>query len=85
MSAEQDEKKAKPTAQQQADAWNRSVKVGAEVTYEKSAIEGRVVLRTVREAYVMEIPIGSEFVPEAFVNLDHIGLVLLSKTNPFTR
>lgn len=37
-------KRAKPTAQQRVDSWDRSVKVGAQVTHEKSAVEGRIIL-----------------------------------------
>lgn len=69
------EKKTKPTAQQRVDAWNRSMKVGAEVTYTKSELEGRIVLKTAGAAYV--------FGDEAAVELEHIGTALLIKVAPF--
>jgi hypothetical protein len=70
------DKKLKPTAQQRVDAWNRSVPVGAEVTYLKSEIEGRIILKTAGIAYVC----GDD---AAVVELEHIGIALLTKVEPF--
>lgn len=62
-------------AQPRVDSWNRSVKVGTAVTYLKSKLEGKVILKTVGPAYI----IGGE----AAVDLEYLGLALLSKTEPF--
>ena len=57
------------------DSWNRTVKIGASVTYLKSELEGKKIFKTVGPAYV--------FGGQASVELEHIGLALLSKTEPF--
>lgn len=69
------EKTTERTAQQRVDAWNHRMEVGAEVTYTKSELEGRVVLKTTGAAYL--------FGNEAAVELEHIGTALLTKVAPF--
>lgn len=57
------------------ERWNAAIAVGADVTYEKSELEGRVILKTIARAYVLG--------DEAVVELEHIGLCKLSKTRRF--
>lgn len=64
-------------AQRRVAAWNRSIQVGAEVLYLKSEIEGEIVTKTVGPAYLL----GTE----AVVELEHLGLALLTKTGAFFR
>lgn len=61
--------------QRRVESWNRSVKVGAKVTYLKSELEGRIILKTVQTAYLFE--------GEPAVDLEHIGVALLSKVETF--
>ncbi len=58
-------------AQFEAMKWNASSPIGTKVTYEKSPLEGRVILETTGEAYVL----GAEPV----VELEHIGTSMLRK------
>lgn len=62
-------------AQRRVDSWNRAVKIGVSVTYLKSELEGKVIVKTVGPAYI--------FGGQAAVELEHLGLALLSKTEPF--
>lgn len=62
-------------AQRQVASWNRTVKTGAEVTYLKSELEGKIIFKTAGPAYI--------FGGQAAVDLEHLGLALLSKTEPF--
>jgi hypothetical protein len=62
-------------ASKRVNSWNKNVKVGAYVTYQKSEIEGKIILPTVGPAYV--------FGDRAAVDLKHIGIALLSKTELF--
>lgn len=55
--------------------WNASLAVGMAVTYEKSPLEGRVILKTSGPAYVLG--------DEAVVELEYIGTAMLKKTAPF--
>jgi len=64
-SIESHESQAIPSAQERVDSWNRRVEAGASVIYEKSAVEGRIILKAVRPAYVLG--------DEAVVELEHIG------------
>ena len=64
-------------AQRRIDSWNRSVQVGDDVTYLKSELEGKIVVKTVAPAYLF----GG--VPS--VKLDSIGLALLNKVELFTK
>jgi hypothetical protein len=57
--------------------WNSSMKIGAEVTYLKSELEGKIILKTKGLAYVL----GGE----AVVDLEHIGAAHLGKVEPFFR
>jgi hypothetical protein len=54
--------------------WNASVAVGTVVAYEKSALEGRVLLKTRSKAYVLG--------DEPMVELEHLGAALLKKIEP---
>lgn len=63
------------TVQRRVDSWNRAVKIGESVTYLKSELEGKVIFKTVGPAYI--------FGDQAAVELEHLGLALLSKTEPF--
>lgn len=63
-------------ASRRVESWNRSVSVGAEVTYMKSELEGKLVLKTVGPAYL--------FGGEPAVDLEHIGVALLNKVEPFS-
>lgn len=61
--------------QRRVDSWNRVVKIGATVTYLKSELEGKVIFKTAGPAYI--------FGDQAVVDLEHLGVALLSKTEPF--
>lgn len=63
-------------AQRRVESWNRSVAVGADITYLKSDLEGKVILKTIGLAYL--------FGGEPAVDLEHIGLVFLSKVEPIS-
>lgn len=56
--------------------WNANHTAGTCVTYEKSSLEGRVILKTKGAAYVL----GNE----AVVELEHIGTAILKKVELFT-
>lgn len=62
-------------AQRHVDSWNRAVTIGASVTYLKSELEGKIIIKTAGPAYI--------FGGQAAVELEHLGLALLSKTEPF--
>ena len=51
--------------------WNHFNPIGTTVAYEKSPLEGRIILKTVGAAYVL----GDEPV----VELEHIGTAMLKK------
>ena len=58
-----------------AHKWNANHTTGTLVTYEKSQLEGKVILKTKGAAYVL----GNE----AVVDLEHIGTAMLKKTELF--
>ena len=58
-------------AQFKALKWNSAIPIGTYVAYEKSPLEGRVILKTIGSAYVL----GEEPV----VELEHIGTVMLKR------
>lgn len=60
-------------ADMHAEAWNKTSPIGTEVTYKKSDLEGKVILRTTTAAYVL----GADPV----VELEYIGIALLSKVS----
>lgn len=64
------------SAKRRVDSWNRSVQIGSKVTYLKSELEGKVILKTSGPACI--------FGGQAAVELEHLGLALLSKTEPFS-
>lgn len=51
--------------------WNANHPAGTTVTYEKSPLEGRIILKTCGAAYVLG--------DEAVVELEHIGTAMLRK------
>lgn len=55
--------------------WNASSPSGTTITYEKSPLEGRTVLKTAGAAYVLG--------EEAVVELEHIGTAMLKKIELF--
>lgn len=67
---------AQAAAQFIALKWNAYHAVGTTVTYDKSSLEGRVILKTSGPAYVQG--------DEAVVDLEHIGTAMLKKTELFT-
>ena len=69
------QKKEVEAAQRRVDSWNLAVKIGADVTYLKSELEGKVIFKTTGPAYI--------FGGQAVVELEYIGLALLSKVEPF--
>lgn len=76
-SAPKAEEMAMTTEQTQrlVDSWNRVIRIGTKVTYQKSDLEGSIVVQTVDSAYV--------FAGESAVELEHIGTALLNKVKPF--
>lgn len=57
--------------QLQAQQWNNAHRKGVAVAYEKSPLEGRVILKTTSNAYVLG--------DEAVVDLEYLGVAMLSK------
>lgn len=66
-----------PDPQLVVERWNSNTKIGDSVTYVKSIIEGRIVDKVAGEAFVL----GDEPV----VELERVGVALLSKIEFFTR
>lgn len=82
MTPQMDELRAKAlagdklaAAQFRAAKWNDTVPVGTSCVYLKSEIEGKVIAKSSRAAWH-----SGEYV---FVELDHIGMVLLDKVEVF--
>lgn len=67
---------AQAAAQFIALKWNASHPAGTTVTYEKSPLEGRTILKTCGAAYVLG--------DEAVIELEHIGTVMLKKTEIYS-
>lgn len=63
-------------AQHRVDQFNRSCRVGSEVTYLKSEIEGRQVTTVEKPAYIQ----GDE---TPMVELVGIGTALIAKVEPY--
>jgi len=58
-----------------ATKWNNTVPVGTSCLYLKSEIEGKVIAKSSRAAWVLG--------EDVFVELEHIGMVLLDKVEVF--